>query len=170
MPWLLDAHEVRASRKAKKKEAALDSITPITLVRAQREPTVKTEPLHMVLVRAFDLRFPRANLPARIDLVSVLDLIEKEPVEQKRGIDAGTMICRHCLTPFNCRTGRGLCRTCWNDPAIKERYKPLANFGGRAAWRLRKKVTAPATDSSAPVCLPEHAAAPSSGSDAAPHP
>jgi hypothetical protein len=34
---------------------------------------------------------------------------------------------------------------------------------------ILEKLTAPATDSSAPVCLPEHAAAPSSGSDAVPH-
>ena len=45
--------------------------------------------------------------------------------------------CRHCSTPWMSRTGRGLCRTCWNDPAIRAQYPLVAVFGGPVAGAMR---------------------------------
>lgn len=39
--------------------------------------------------------------------------------------------CRHCERLYSCRTGRGLCRTCYFDPAIKAQYPLLSTFGGK---------------------------------------
>jgi hypothetical protein len=33
--------------------------------------------------------------------------------------------CRHCGNKIANRAGRGLCRKCWNDPAIKDKFAPL---------------------------------------------
>jgi hypothetical protein len=55
-----------------------------------------------------------------------------------------TRVCRHCREPYSARAGRGLCRPCWDDPAIRARYKPLAAFGGAAAaavWERYKNET-----------------------------
>lgn len=45
----------------------------------------------------------------------------------------GQRYCLHCATPFGCRIGRGLCRGCWNDVAIRVLYPPLAPFAGKKA-------------------------------------
>jgi hypothetical protein len=45
----------------------------------------------------------------------------------------GVKRCRNCGVIVNTRVGRGLCRQCWNDPAIRAAYPPLAPFGGKAA-------------------------------------
>lgn len=39
-------------------------------------------------------------------------------------------ICRHCSDIFAARVGRGLCRKCWNQPAVRKKYGPIAKFGG----------------------------------------
>jgi hypothetical protein len=41
--------------------------------------------------------------------------------------------CRHCSRAYKCRTGRGLCRQCWERPSIRERYPIVAAFGSQAA-------------------------------------
>lgn len=38
--------------------------------------------------------------------------------------------CRHCNEVITARAGRGLCRPCWDIPEIKEKYPPVAPFGG----------------------------------------
>lgn len=38
--------------------------------------------------------------------------------------------CRHCKRPVTCRAGRGLCRPCWDDKAVREQYDVVAPFGG----------------------------------------
>jgi hypothetical protein len=51
--------------------------------------------------------------------------------------------CRHCKQLRGARVGRGLCRTCWEDKTIRERYPPLAAFGGKGAsecWAEQKRV------------------------------
>jgi hypothetical protein len=40
-------------------------------------------------------------------------------------------ICVHCKKPIGLsRSGRGLCRVCWNDKTTRIRYPLLATFGG----------------------------------------
>lgn len=48
-------------------------------------------------------------------------------------------VCRHCKEPFSDRAGRGLCRSCWNDKSIRDRYPPVAAFGGKDAWKEQRK-------------------------------
>ena len=47
-------------------------------------------------------------------------------------------ICKHCDQSYISRTGRGLCRTCWDDIAIRTKYKPLAPFGGSQARKMQQ--------------------------------
>ncbi len=47
--------------------------------------------------------------------------------------------CRNCQQPNRDRAGRGLCRVCWNDPAIKAQFAPVAKFGGTGAALLVPK-------------------------------
>lgn len=48
-------------------------------------------------------------------------------------------ICRHCKEPLSSNAGRGLCRRCWNDIAIRTQYPPLAPFGGKLAQLLSRR-------------------------------
>lgn len=34
------------------------------------------------------------------------------------------MLCVHCSIHVQCNSGRGLCRSCWDDRAIRELYPP----------------------------------------------
>lgn len=45
--------------------------------------------------------------------------------------------CRHCGREFLARAGRGLCRACWNDPAVRGRYGVVATFGGNTTTQMR---------------------------------
>ncbi len=45
-------------------------------------------------------------------------------------------VCRHCHKEFAARVGLGLCRACWNAPATRQLYPPIANFGGADAGNL----------------------------------
>lgn len=45
-------------------------------------------------------------------------------------------ICRNCKTEFKARAGLGLCRRCWNDPANRAKFDPVAPFGGAQAARM----------------------------------
>ena len=53
------------------------------------------------------------------------------------------LTCEHCGNPYQKRVGRGLCRVCWNDKAIREQYPIKAAFGGveAAALRLPRRKT-----------------------------
>jgi len=41
--------------------------------------------------------------------------------------------CFHCHQPYISRTGRGLCRNCWNNPDIRCNYPIIAGFGSKQA-------------------------------------
>ncbi len=45
--------------------------------------------------------------------------------------------CRHCNDLVGTRVGRGLCRKCWNDKGTRERYCPVATFGGHTHRQLK---------------------------------
>lgn len=44
--------------------------------------------------------------------------------------------CRHCGRVYATRTGRGLCRPCWNKKEIKDKYAIVAPWGGALASKL----------------------------------
>jgi RNA polymerase sigma factor (sigma-70 family) len=56
-----------------------------------------------------------------------------KPRTQHRKMRRRERLCRECHEPYSIRAGRGLCRPCWNDPAIRAKYPPLAEFGGGGA-------------------------------------
>lgn len=60
--------------------------------------------------------------------------------------------CRHCGEAFSVRAGRGLCRACWDDPAIRTRYEPVAAFGGDT--RVRQSSPLPAKVPAMPLPPP----------------
>jgi hypothetical protein len=48
--------------------------------------------------------------------------------------------CRHCNQEYGVRAGRGLCRPCWDNPAIRAQYPLMAAFGGKDAsafWQAK---------------------------------
>ncbi len=45
--------------------------------------------------------------------------------------------CLNCGRPIPCRVGRGLCRGCWNDRAVRERFPRLAPFAGQNPYGTR---------------------------------
>ena len=43
--------------------------------------------------------------------------------------------CRNCSTKYSSRSGRGLCRMCWDNKEIRAKYPLEARFGGaKAGW------------------------------------
>ena len=48
--------------------------------------------------------------------------------------------CCHCGRPYLARTGRGLCRACWSNPATRKRYPIVCDFGGEAASKIAAEV------------------------------
>jgi hypothetical protein len=44
--------------------------------------------------------------------------------------------CLHCEKPTPTRVARGLCRPCWDQDDIREKFPPLAPFGGREGPRV----------------------------------
>lgn len=47
--------------------------------------------------------------------------------------------CRHCREVIGiARVGRGLCRKCWDDKAIRSMYPPVATFGGNVMEQIRR--------------------------------
>lgn len=59
------------------------------------------------------------------------------------------MQCRNCPSTYTVRVGRGLCRVCWNDQLIREKYPVIAPFGSKEAGDIfrtcyRRKIRNPA--------------------------
>lgn len=46
--------------------------------------------------------------------------------------------CLNCGKPRN-RVGRGLCRGCWDDPVIRQRFPRIAEFGGDTRTKGRRE-------------------------------
>ncbi len=54
-----------------------------------------------------------------------------------------THICKHCKETYSGRSGRGLCRPCWDKKWVRCKYPPLSKFGGKKAgaiWSKYKEV------------------------------
>ncbi len=50
------------------------------------------------------------------------------------------MTCIHCQRKYHSRSGRNLCRTCWQDKPTRERYPKVAAFGSWRAARISHSV------------------------------
>jgi|GEM_PF-4632603 len=48
--------------------------------------------------------------------------------------------CVRCRKRHKTRSGRGLCRGCWNDPSVRRLFPPVATFGGDEAGDIGHKV------------------------------
>ena len=48
--------------------------------------------------------------------------------------------CHHCKKIMTGRIGRGLCRPCWDDRSIRERYPQVAPFGGKVAGKMSRRL------------------------------
>lgn len=46
--------------------------------------------------------------------------------------------CIHCKRGHNGRSGRNLCRNCWDDTDIRYKYPTLSTFGGLTAGNMAK--------------------------------
>lgn len=50
-----------------------------------------------------------------------------------------TRICKHCKEPHSGRSGRGLCRACWDKKWIRAKYPIVASFGGKEASMMNSR-------------------------------
>lgn len=75
------------------------------------------------------------------------------PVEDSAASAASAKSCRNCGAPAN--RPRGLCRACYFQPEVRERFASTSRFGKRMAAQPRRLVRPLPRPTSAPPGSPE---------------